>query len=169
MRSAILALLDERPMHGYEIITELESRSGGRWRPSPGSVYPALEKLEHHGVVTSTDIDDKRTFELTDRGREMLGELRVSDDGDLSAPWEDRRGDHMTRGSELRRHVSELVGQVRQIGRFGTDAQIDAAAGVLTDAKRRLYEILATPPSDGRDEPPTPVATTDDAGDGPER
>ena len=50
VRGAILRLLAERPMHGYELITELEERTGGRWRPSPGSVYPALAQLEDEGA-----------------------------------------------------------------------------------------------------------------------
>ena len=131
-------------MHGYELITELEDRSGGRWRPSPGSIYPALEKMEHHGLVTSAEDDGKRRFELTDRGREMLAELRTASDGDIAEPWRDRDGEQLARGGDLRRHVSELVGQVRQIGRFGTAAQVEAADGVLTDAKRKLYDVLAT-------------------------
>ena len=69
---AILTLLDERPMHGYEIITELESRSDGRWRPSPGSIYPTLDQLEHGEMLVGTDVDGKRQFSLTDEGRTML-------------------------------------------------------------------------------------------------
>ena len=51
VRGAILRLLAERPMHGYELIGELEERTGGRWRPSPGSVYPTLAQLEDEGLV----------------------------------------------------------------------------------------------------------------------
>ena len=145
VRTAILTLLDERPMHGYEIITQLEERSGGRWRPSPGSIYPALVKMEHHGLVTSEEADGKRQFELTDRGRQMLTDLRAADDtdGDTATPWSDQGGDQLARGGDLRRHVSELVSQVRQIGRFGTPEQIEAAGDVLADAKKRLYSVLA--------------------------
>ena len=71
---AIFTLLDERPMHGYEIITELESRSDGRWRPSPGSIYPTLDRLEDRGALSSTEVDGKRQFSLTDRGRQILAE-----------------------------------------------------------------------------------------------
>ena len=63
MRAAALELLSERPMHGYEIIQELESRSGGVWKPSPGSVYPTLQLLQDEGLVTASEIDGRRVFE----------------------------------------------------------------------------------------------------------
>jgi DNA-binding PadR family transcriptional regulator len=145
---AIFTLLDERPMHGYEIITELESRSDGRWRPSPGSIYPTLDRLEDRGALSSTEVDGKRQFALTDRGRQMLAELRDALGDDADEPWNQSgtggRGD-------MRRLMSELGGQVRQIARFGSTEQRDAATKVLEDAKRKLYEILARPSTDATD------------------
>lgn len=145
---AIFTLLDERPMHGYEIITELESRSDGRWRPSPGSIYPTLDRLEDRGALSSSEVDGKRQFALTDRGRRMLAELRDALGEDADEPWVQsgtgRRGD-------MRRLMSELGGQIRQIARFGSVEQRDAATKVLEDAKRQLYEILARPSTDTRD------------------
>ncbi len=84
---AIFTLLEERPMHGYEIITELETRSDGRWRPSAGSIYPTLDKLEDRGAITSSEVDGKRQFALTDRGRQMLADIRSVQDSDEPAPW----------------------------------------------------------------------------------
>jgi DNA-binding PadR family transcriptional regulator len=130
-------------MHGYEIITELEARSEGRWRPSPGAVYPALEKMEEHGAVSSTEADGKREYELTDQGRELLAEIQNAEDDDAPAPW--NQTGTAGRG-EMRGLMSELGGQVRQIARFGTTEQRDAATAVLGDTKRKLYEILAAPP-----------------------
>ncbi len=157
LRAAVLTLLDERPMHGYELITELEARSGGRWRPSPGAIYPALNRLEEAGLIDSADDDGKRRFALTERGRQALAELRDAHDGE-SAPWDDpgtgRRGD-------LRRQVAELVGQVRQVGRFGDADQIEQARTVLADATRRLYEILAA-----RGDRPAPDTGDGDGADG---
>ena len=144
VRIAILTLLDERPMHGYEIITELETRSDGRWRPSPGAVYPALEKMEEHGAVTSTEADGKRQYELTDRGRELLSEIASANEDGVE-PW----NQHGTGGrGELRRLTSEIGGQVRQIARFGTSEQRDATTSALDDLKRKLYAILADVPAD---------------------
>ena len=139
---AVFTLLDERPMHGYEIITELESRSDGRWRPSPGSIYPTLDRLEDRGALTSTEVDGKRQFSLTDRGRQMLAELRDAQGDDADEPWK-----HSGTGGrgDMRRLMSELGGQVRQIARFGSTEQRVAATKVLEDTKRQLYEILARP------------------------
>ena len=91
-------------MHGYELITVLEERSGGRWKPSPGAIYPALGKLEGRGLVTSTEQDGKRLYELTEEGRTVAAELSKRDEG---APWEQLDvGGH----GDLRRALAELVG-----------------------------------------------------------
>jgi DNA-binding PadR family transcriptional regulator len=139
---AIIALLDERPMHGYELITVLEERSGGRWKPSPGAIYPALGKLEARGVITSTEQDGKRQYELTETGRKFAAKLS---EHDKSAPWEQLDlGD----SGELRRALSELVGPARQIGRFGSPTQTEAATKVIKDATAKLYKILADGPGE---------------------
>ena len=70
IRAAILLVLADRPMHGYEVMTELAERSGGVWRPSPGSVYPTLQQLEDEDLVRSEEVDQKRVFRLTDAGRQ---------------------------------------------------------------------------------------------------
>ncbi|MGB3736649.1 MAG: PadR family transcriptional regulator [Ilumatobacter sp.] len=137
-------LLDERPMHGYELIGEMSERSGGRWEPSPGTIYPALNRMEARGLVEAEEVDGKRRFTLTPDGKRRVAEIRDAR-GDDAAPWDDpgtgRRGD-------LRGAMAELVGQVRQIGKFGTPEQAEAAGKVLDDAKRQLYTILATAPDD---------------------
>ena len=146
---AVLTLLDERPMHGYELITELEDRSEGRWRPSPGAMYPALKKMVMHDLITAEDVDGKRQFSLTDAGRERLAEVRAKRDDNAGEPWEQTG----TGGrGELRGTVAELIGQARQIGRFGTAEQIEQARGVFDDAKRKLYAILAEAPSQTADD-----------------
>ena len=142
IRIAIISLLGERPMHGYEIITELETRSDGRWRPSPGSIYPTLDRLEDRGVLTSAEVDGKRQFSLTDRGRQQLAEIRDAQGDDDELPW--NQSGTGGRG-ELRRLMSELGGQARQVARFGSADQRTAATAVLEDTKRKLYEILARP------------------------
>jgi DNA-binding PadR family transcriptional regulator len=145
-------------MHGYELITELESRSDGRWRPSPGTIYPALGRMEERGLIEAEEVDGKNQFRLTERGRERLAEYRHAQDDDAVEPWNDTSSG--PRG-ELRGHVAELVGQVRQIGRFGTPGQIEQAAAVLTETKRRLYAILATEPSAEPGSEPTSGDDTD--------
>ena len=152
VRQAVLLLLDEQPMHGYELITELERRSEGRWRPSPGAMYPALSRMEERGLIISEDVDGKRRFSLTTDGRARVAELRDVQGDDAAAPWDDAGG--TGHRGDLRRGVAELVGQVRQIGRFGTPEQIERAGTVLATAKRSLYEILAAEPT----EPDEPAA-----------
>lgn len=140
--AAILALLDEQPMHGYELIAALDERSGGRWKPSPGSIYPALQRLEERGFITSTDEDDHRRFELTDDGRERLAEHRRAGRGE---PWNEHGlGGH----GELRRAMSELTGPARQIARFGSPEQIAAAVSTVKATTASLYRILADGPTE---------------------
>jgi DNA-binding PadR family transcriptional regulator len=131
-------------MHGYELITALEDKSGGRWKPSPGSIYPALRRLEHRGFITAVETDDdepKRRFELTDLGRQRVAEYR---DAGHENPWDEHGlGDH----GELRRAIAELVGPARQIGRFGTPEQTTAAATAVKEATTKLYRILADAPA----------------------
>ena len=125
-------------MHGYELIHALEEKSGGRWNPSAGSIYPALRRLEHRGFIVSTESDDdRRRFELTDLGRERVEEHRAAGH---DAPWDDHGlGDH----GDLRRAVAELMGPARQIGRFGTPEQSVRAVAVVKEATAGLYRILA--------------------------
>jgi DNA-binding PadR family transcriptional regulator len=141
IKGSVLRLVAERPMHGYELITEFEERSGGRWRPSPGSVYPVLAHLEDEGLVRAVDDDGRRRYEVTDAGRSWLDEH--GDDAGL--PWE--RWSPGGRG-DLRRLGGEIFGQLRQLGRFGSAAQLERAREILARTRQELYEVLANPPSD---------------------
>ena len=137
VRAAILALLAERPMHGYEMIQELEQRTGGVWRPSPGSIYPALQLLEESGLITGNDDNGKRLFTLTDEGRAEL------EQGGNTAPWEE-----VTRGVDpIHRRMREAIGQVvvaaGQVAQAGSEEQKTQALEVLTETRRMLYAILA--------------------------
>src|SRR4051794_26451555 len=72
IRSAILLLLAEEPRNGYGLMQEIEERSGGIWRPSPGSVYPALSQLEDEGLVRVVEEEGRKTFTLTDEGKQHV-------------------------------------------------------------------------------------------------
>jgi len=162
VRDALLVVLAERPMHGYELITELEQRTGGRWKPSPGSVYPTLSALEDEGLITAAETDGKKRYELTEDGRTWLQE-RASDqpgfEGPDGLPWAGRRfggfGDFGSMG-ELRRLGGEVFGQLRQVGRFGTEAQQEQAKAILARTRDELYAVMAR-----RDDPTTDEPTTD--------
>ena len=139
VRAGILALLAEQPRNGYQIIQEIGQRSRGMWRPSSGSVYPALQQLEDEGLVRAEETEGRRMFHLTDAGRAYV-EARQDE---FTAPWEAMADSVDERAVALH----ELMGQVgmafMQVTMAGTEAQITEARQVLVDARRALYRILA--------------------------
>ena len=136
VRSAILALLDDKPMHGYEMIQELEERTGGRWTPSAGSIYPTLQLLEDEGLVTPEEVEGRKVYSLTDAGREAAPERTEG-----GRPWE--RGDEDSPQFEARREMFKLMGAAKQLARTDDDEQLAKAAEILRDARRKLYGLLA--------------------------
>jgi DNA-binding PadR family transcriptional regulator len=140
IKPLILRVLTLRPMHGYEVIQELEEQSGGRWRPSAGSVYPTLQQLADEGLVTSEEIDGRRTYTLTDEGRAAAAAAPPRPD------WSAETG----RGPDLRRPALELARAALQVAAVGTPHARREAERVLTDARRQMYRLLADDePADG--------------------
>lgn len=137
VRAAVLALLAERPMHGYEIINELGDRTSGMWRPSAGSVYPTLQLLEDEGRVVGVDVDGKRRYTLTASGQ---AELEASGD---RTPWDRVAGDAGSEAVAVRESLAKMVMAWKQVASNGTDEQQRKAVDVLNDARRKLYAILA--------------------------
>ena len=137
IRTAILRLLSEQPMHGYQIIHEIAERSGGAWTPSAGSVYPTLQLLFDEGLVESDQQAGKKVHHLTDAGRDAVAEFAAK-----PAPWDDVAGT-ATGGSGYHQAVGRLVQAVVQVGRTGTAAQRTAASAVLDTARKQLFAILA--------------------------
>jgi DNA-binding PadR family transcriptional regulator len=151
VRAAIIALLAEEPMHGYQIITEITERSGGIWRPSPGSVYPTLQALEDQGVVTADQAEGRRVFSLTDTGR-----TEAEAAGDGPAPWEDAARDADRSLVDLRGLMVEVGAAIMQVGRSGSESQVKAVGEILADTRRRIYLVLADgAPSAEESEPTT--------------
>jgi DNA-binding PadR family transcriptional regulator len=136
VRSAILALLDDRPMHGYEMIQELEERTGGRWRPSAGSIYPTLQLLEDEGLVTAEEVDGRKVFSLTDSGKKEVPEQTEG-----QRPWEE--GDEDSPRFAVRSELFRTIGAAKQIARGDEDEQMAKAAEILKETRRQLYGILA--------------------------
>lgn len=124
-------------MHGYQLMQAIAERTGGVWAPSPGAVYPTINQLEDEGLVTVTADAGRKLVSLTDVGREQLAEHRDTW-GDPFAGY-----DATAPGADLRRLLHELHDAARQVARAGTDAQRAAAAKILTDARRALYQLLA--------------------------
>nr|WP_234946161.1 PadR family transcriptional regulator [Agrococcus sp. Marseille-P2731] len=140
VRAAVLALLAEQPMHGYQIIQQIEERSGGAWKPSPGSVYPTLQLLTDEGLLTATEADGRKTYALTEGGRAEAGAAK-----ERHAPWLGAEGEQQPQ--QGRRDVAkagfELAQAAAQVARSGKPEQVDQAISVLDEARRRLYSILA--------------------------
>ena len=139
VRAAALLLLEEQPRNGYQLMQEIEDRSGGVWRPSPGSVYPALSQLEDEGLVHSEEGAGRRAFALTDDGRKYVEENREA----LGVPWEEAGGDMPQGLLELRSLMMQLGMAAMQVAQAGNEAQTAEARQVLEDARRALYRILA--------------------------
>ncbi|WP_142064530.1 PadR family transcriptional regulator [Pseudarthrobacter sp. B4EP4b] len=135
VRAAVLALLAERPMHGYQIIREIEERSGGSWKPSAGSVYPTLQLLADEGVISVEESNGRKIYSLTEAGREEAAGVHES------APW-GAAGPAAGFGS-LPKAGIELAQAAAQVGRTGTPDQVQQAVAVLEEARRRMYSILA--------------------------
>ena len=138
VRAAVLALLAEQPMHGYQIIHEIEERSGGTWKPSPGSVYPTLQLLADEGLIRAEESNGRKTFSLTDEGR-----AEAESASDRSAPWETPGRRDASSATALPKAGIDLAQAAAQVGRSGTPDQVREAVDVLNEARRKLYSILA--------------------------
>jgi DNA-binding PadR family transcriptional regulator len=147
VRAAALLLLEEEPRNGYQLMQEIEERSGGMWRPSPGSVYPALSQLEDEGLVRGQEAAGRRAFTLTDEGRAYVEEHREA----LGAPWEAAGGELPEDLWHARRLLMALGVATMQVIQGGDAAQAAEARKVLEDARRALYRILAGDEPEGGD------------------
>ncbi|MEU4269567.1 PadR family transcriptional regulator [Streptomyces sp. NPDC026092] len=137
VRASILALLKDRPMHGYEMIQEIGERSGGAWKPSPGSVYPTLQLLEDEGLITSESEGGKKLFTLTETGR-------TEAESGPEAPWEEAgRGVDWDAVNEIRQAGFGLMEAFGQVWKTGSAEQRQKAVEVINEARKKLYLILA--------------------------
>jgi DNA-binding PadR family transcriptional regulator len=139
VRAAILLALADEPMHGYQIMQRLEERSGGAWRPSPGSVYPTLQLLEDQGLIKGEESEGRRVFSLTEGGVQEAAALkeRLGD-----SPWGAEGGEQDPRFA-LRQAVFQLGAAVKQVGMAGTADDVQKALEILREARKRMYALLA--------------------------
>ena len=138
-RAAALVLLAEQPYNGYGLMQEIERRSEGVWRPSPGSMYPALAQLEDEGLIASEERDGSKQFTLTDAGRAHVEENKEQ----LGEPWAGL-GDEVGEGRlELRALLGQLAAAAMQVSAAGDDSQVEQARQILVDARKALYRLLA--------------------------
>jgi DNA-binding PadR family transcriptional regulator len=138
VRGEVLTALLDGPAHGYEVIRRLEERSGGAWRPSPGSVYPTLQLLDDSGLVRSSEQDGRRTYELTDEGRTEAEQHAAK--GQAGGPGDDTE----TQGRfGVRSAAVEVLKAAMQVAGVGTPDQVGRAIALLRQTRQSLYQILA--------------------------
>jgi DNA-binding PadR family transcriptional regulator len=148
VRAAILALLREGPRNGYQIMSEVEERSGGAWRPSPGAVYPALQLLADEGLIAAEESGGRRTFSLTEAGRR-----HTEENPETARPaWEAMAQDEPGEMPGLFAQAARLGGSIVQLAHAGTPEQIRAAEQLLERTRRQMYQILASDDPDEGDE-----------------
>ena len=154
VRVAILAVLADEPLNGYQIIQEIGERTQGAWRPSPGSVYPTISQLEDEGLVEGDDERGRRNLRLSEAGRSYLTE-HEAEVAAVWAPFAQASGrptasddDAAPDFTSLKPEIGRVMNAAWQIISTGTDDQRRAAIGVLVEARRGLYQILADDPGD---------------------
>lgn len=151
IRTAILALLSENAQHGYQMIRHIAERSSGLWRPSAGSIYPALQQLSAEGLVRAEQSGGRRVFQLTDDGRRYIADR----DEELAAVW-DSIGERFDDGVlELRELAAQVLLAMTQVSEMGTPDQLAAAQEILATARKQLYQLLADGSPPRRNTPPS--------------
>ena len=139
VRAAILKLLAERPMHGYEMIQEIAERSQNLWRPSPGSVYPTLQLLVDEGLLVARESEgSKKLFELTDDGRAAAEKIETPPWQEIADDWKDEAPGHLN----LRSAVGQLMGAVAQGAYATSPEQQERIVDIVNNARREIYQIL---------------------------
>lgn len=136
VRTAILKLLTDRPMHGYEMIQEIAERSQNLWKPSPGSVYPTLQLLEDEGLIVAAESEGTRKlFALSETGR-------TAAEGIESAPWDEIAQTADPTEVALRTALNQLFGAAGQAAQAGTAEQQQRVVDIVNNARREIYQIL---------------------------
>ncbi|MFT3839133.1 MAG: PadR family transcriptional regulator [Myxococcaceae bacterium] len=144
IRAGILALLNEKPLNGYQIMQELEQRSGGVWRPSPGSVYPALAQLEDEELVKTEQAGGGRLFSLTTKGKAYV----EKNADEVKEPWQSVRDSASDESVDVAMQIRKLMMAVVQVARDGTPQQQEDLKKLLTSTRKAVYRILAEDDAD---------------------
>ena len=151
VRAAILALLREEPRNGYQVIQEIERRTGGLWRASAGSVYPALQQLEDEGLIVAGEAGGGRQYQLTEAGRKYADEHPE----ELAAPWASVANSVDQDARSLFEVMAAVGAAAVQVGQAGDESQVARARQILADTRKALYRILA---EEGEPGGPAPTA-----------
>jgi len=140
VRTAVLMLLLERPMHGYEMIQQIRERSSEAWSPSPGAIYPTLQLLTDEGLITTDDLEGKKVSRLTETGRTIAEELQST----KAAPWDEASADAGAGAHSLREAIFHLMSAVKQMAMAGSDAQRQRTTELLDETRKKIYALLAS-------------------------
>ncbi len=142
VRAAILDMLKDEPMNGYQLISQIAERSGGAWKPSPGSVYPTIQQLEDEGLVEADNERGRRTLRLSEDGRRYVEE-HAEEMAETWAPFGERRESSGAGYANLKPEIGQVMAAVWQIVTTGTDRQRREAIEILIETRRKLYGLLA--------------------------
>ena len=140
IRSAILVELLTEPMHGYQLIQAIETRSGGVFKPTAGSVYPTLQLLADEALVEATQVGERKVYSLTPAGRLAAAEV---DDVHTDKPQDKQRRQGAQAAIDLTKSGVKLAHAVSRVAQDGTPAQSERAVAILEEARRKVYAILA--------------------------
>lgn len=172
LKFALLGLLQERPMHGYEMIKALEEKSGGFYAPSPGSIYPTLQMLEDRGFVTLNEVEGKKVYSITDAGRASLAERQGQAEEFAGPPWAGRHGFGFGFGRQrqqaqpemqaLKSEAQEVMRLLIIAGRksFEDPAQLARLRTVMERTRKELADMIY-----GTAEQPGPSASSPSSGE----
>ena len=138
IRTALLTVLTEGPGHGYDIMQRVEEKTGGAWRPSPGSVYPTLQLLGDEGFVIAIERDGKRVFEITEAGT-AEATRRLEEAG--GAPWD--LTDDGVGPWQVKESMGLLFLAAKQVSMAGSTEQLQQAVSILAEARKKLYLLLS--------------------------
>jgi DNA-binding PadR family transcriptional regulator len=164
VRGAILDLLAEgQPWNGYQIIQEIAQRTNGIWRPSAGSVYPALQQLEDEGLISPEGEGRRRMYTLTAEGQAYAEAHR----DELRASWDAVAGMTDDAALELGNMIRQIMMAVMEVRRAGSPGQLAEARRVLAETRRSLYRILADDAADAEAEAEVDDAEDEGAGTAP--
>ena len=143
MKFALLHLLRERSMYGYEMIKALEERSGGFYTPSPGSIYPTLQMLEERGFVSAAEVEGKKVYSITDTGRALLEERGPQDEFG-GPPWMRQRRGSRPELQALRGEAMEVARLFAIAGRVAIEdpEKLSRLRAVISSTRQELSEII---------------------------
>lgn len=162
VRLAVLALLAEEPRHGYQMIQEIETRSGGSWKPSPGSVYPTLQQLEDEALIRAEDVDGRRVFKLTDEGTAYV----ATKSEEIAQLWAAVAPEPAEGGDRLGELMFGVATAFFHVCTTGTATQRDQARDILARTRADLYKVLGEDDATAAGEIPDAAEGHAGAGDG---